>query len=113
MSFSSRNRRNTTATASRVTPSESAISLWRVVTVGGPPVATACANSSHPNYLGEMMIYASFALMAWHWFPVLVLAWVWLGLFGVNMILKEASMSRYPEWAEYKKHSWWLIPLVL
>ena len=31
----------------------------------------------HPNYLGEMMIYGSFALMVWHWLPVVVLAWVW------------------------------------
>jgi protein-S-isoprenylcysteine O-methyltransferase Ste14 len=67
----------------------------------------------HPNYLGEMMIYGSFAMMVWHWFPVLVLAWVWCGLFAVNMLLKEASMSRYPEWAAYKQRSWWLIPFVL
>lgn len=66
----------------------------------------------HPNYLGEMMIYGSFALMVWHWYPVLVLAWVWLGLFAVNMRLKEASMSRYPEWAAYRKRSWWLLPFV-
>ena len=50
----------------------------------------------HPNYLGEMMIYLSFALMVWHWLPFVVLAWVWGGLFVVNMILKEARMSRYP-----------------
>ena len=67
----------------------------------------------HPNYLGEMMIYGSFAMMVWHWFQVLVLAWVWCGLFAVNMLLKEASMSRYPEWAAYKQRSWWLIPFVL
>ena len=67
----------------------------------------------HPNYLGEMMIYGSFALMVWHWLPVLVLAWVWLGLFSVNMVLKEASMSRYPEWAAYKKRTWWLVPGLL
>ena len=67
----------------------------------------------HPNYLGEMMIYGSFAMMAWHWLPVVVLAWVWLGLFAVNMVLKEASMSRYPEWAAYKKRTWWLLPFVL
>ena len=24
----------------------------------------------HPNYLGEMMIYGSFALMVWHWLPL-------------------------------------------
>jgi protein-S-isoprenylcysteine O-methyltransferase Ste14 len=67
----------------------------------------------HPNYLGEMMIYGSFALMVWHWLPFLVLAWVWLAVFAVNMHMKEASMSRYPGWAEYRERSWWLIPGVL
>jgi protein-S-isoprenylcysteine O-methyltransferase Ste14 len=67
----------------------------------------------HPNYLGEIMIYGSFAMMVWHWLPVVVLAWVWLGLFAINMIMKEASMSRYPEWAAYKKRTWWLLPFVL
>jgi protein-S-isoprenylcysteine O-methyltransferase Ste14 len=67
----------------------------------------------HPNYLGEIMIYGSFALMVWHWLPAVVLAWVWLGVFASNMVMKEASMSRYPEWAAYKKRSWWLLPYVL
>jgi protein-S-isoprenylcysteine O-methyltransferase Ste14 len=67
----------------------------------------------HPNYLGEMMIYGSFALLVWHWLPFVVLACVWTGLFAVNMINKESSMSRYPEWAEYKRRSWWLLPPLL
>ncbi|MGY6554941.1 MAG: methyltransferase family protein [Wenzhouxiangella sp.] len=67
----------------------------------------------HPNYLGEMMIYGAFALMVWHWLPFVVLGVVWVGVFAVNMIHKEASMSRYPEWAAYRKRSWWLIPGVL
>ena len=67
----------------------------------------------HPNYLGEMMIYGSFALMVWHWLPFVVLAWVWAGLFVVKMILKEARMSRYPGWGQYKKRSWWLLPPVV
>jgi len=67
----------------------------------------------HPNYLGEMMVYGSFALMVWHWLPALVLAWVWLCVFAVNMVLKEASLSRYPEWAAYRARTWWLIPYVL
>jgi len=66
----------------------------------------------HPNYLGEMMIYTGFALLVWHWFPVAILAWVWLGVFAPNMAFKEASMSRYPEWVAYKKRTWWLIPFV-
>lgn len=64
----------------------------------------------HPNYLGEMMVYGSLALMVWHWFPALVLAAIWLGLFAVNMTMKEASMARYPEWADYKRRTWWLLP---
>lgn len=67
----------------------------------------------HPNYLGEMMLYLSFALVVWHWYPFIVLAFVWLCLFAVNMTLKEASMSRYPAWAAYKKRTWWVVPYVL
>ncbi len=66
----------------------------------------------HPNYLGEMMIYGGFALMVGHWLPWLWLAYVWLGLFAVNMATKEASMSRYPDWAAYKKRTWWLLPWI-
>jgi protein-S-isoprenylcysteine O-methyltransferase Ste14 len=67
----------------------------------------------HPNYLGEMMVYASFALLAWHWIPAIVLAYIWGTLFSANMAKKEARMSRHPEWAEYKRKSWWLVPFVL
>jgi protein-S-isoprenylcysteine O-methyltransferase Ste14 len=67
----------------------------------------------HPNYLGEMMVYGSFALMVWHWLPFVVLTWVWGGMFAVNMTLKEASLSRYPEFAQYRKRSWWLLPPLL
>lgn len=64
----------------------------------------------HPNYLGEMMIYGTYALLVWHWIPVVILAWIWIGIFSVNMVLKEASMSRYPDWADYKRRSGWLLP---
>lgn len=64
----------------------------------------------HPNYLGEIMIYGSYAIVAWHWIPWVILAWVWIGLFSVNIAMKERSMSRYPEWADYKKRTYYLIP---
>ncbi|MEM7054776.1 MAG: methyltransferase [Pseudomonadota bacterium] len=66
----------------------------------------------HPNYLGEMMIYGALALMVWHWLPFVILAWVWLGVFAVNMLVKEARMSRHPGWAEWRAKSWWLVPRV-
>jgi protein-S-isoprenylcysteine O-methyltransferase Ste14 len=60
-----------------------------------------------------MLIYISFALMIWHWLAVVVLAWIWGGLFVVNMMLQEVSLSRYPEWPEYKSRTWWLVPPLL
>lgn len=64
----------------------------------------------HPNYLGEMMVYGAFALLAWNWIPVLVLAFFWGTMFSTNMVMKEISMSRHPEWVAYRKRSWWLLP---
>jgi protein-S-isoprenylcysteine O-methyltransferase Ste14 len=71
------------------------------------------ARVRHPNYLGEMMLYGSFAALAGHWLPWSVLAFVWSSVFLPNMLRKEASMSRYPEWAAYKKRTKWVIPFVL
>lgn len=68
------------------------------------------ARTRNPNYLGEMMIYASFAVVAGHWLPWLVLAWVWLGVFLPNMLRKDASMARYPGWAAYCAASSMLLP---
>jgi protein-S-isoprenylcysteine O-methyltransferase Ste14 len=66
----------------------------------------------HPNYLGEMMIYGAFALMVWRSLPFIVLALVWTLCLAVNMVLKEMSMSRYPEWEAYRARTWWLVPYV-
>ena len=67
----------------------------------------------HPNYLGEMLVYGSFALMVWHWWPWVVLGFIWTTLFATNMVMKEASLSRYAGWKEYRRRSWWLLPFVL
>ena len=68
------------------------------------------ARVRHPNYLGEMMIYGSFALLAGHPVPWVVLAWVWGGTFLPNMWTKEARMSRHAGWAEYRARSGLLWP---
>jgi protein-S-isoprenylcysteine O-methyltransferase Ste14 len=68
------------------------------------------ARTRNPNYLGEMMIYASFAIVAGHWLQWLVLAWVWSGIFFPNMLRKDASIARYPEWAAYKARTGLLLP---
>ncbi len=68
------------------------------------------ARIRHPNYLGEMMIYGSFALLVGHWLPWLVLVFVWFSVFATNIAHKEASMSRYPEWEAYRRRSGLLLP---
>jgi len=70
------------------------------------------ARCRNTNYFGELLIYLSFALMSHHWLPVAVLiafmAIIWLP----NMRRKDKSLSRYPEYAEYKKRSSLLIPFI-
>lgn len=67
----------------------------------------------HPNYCGEMIIYGSFALMIWHWIPLVILSWTFIGVFVTNMIMKERSMARCPAWTAYRSNTWRLIPGLL
>jgi protein-S-isoprenylcysteine O-methyltransferase Ste14 len=64
----------------------------------------------HPNYLGEMMLYASFALFVQHWIPWIILVYWWSTIFLVNMLMIESSLSRYPEWESYKARTGRLLP---
>ncbi|AZQ64295.1 DUF1295 domain-containing protein [Flammeovirga pectinis] len=64
----------------------------------------------NPNYLGEILIYSAYAIMAMHWIPWLVLSgWVF-GFFLKNMIKKDKSISRHEGFINYKKKSWLLFP---
>ncbi|SRR5579883_1782083 len=69
-----------------------------------------CRNT---NYLGEMIIYVSFALLTQHWLPFLVLGGFISTLFIPNMLKKDQSLSRYPEFADYKRRSGLLFPSLL
>ena len=71
------------------------------------------ARIRHPNYLGEMMIYGSFALVAWHWLPVLILAAIWSFYFTTNIAAKERSLSRHPGWEAYVNRTGRLLPKLL
>ncbi|CAD7957793.1 unnamed protein product [Amoebophrya sp. A25] len=68
------------------------------------------SNNRNPNYLGEMLLYGSFAGLVPHPLPKAMLAFAWLGLFSVNMFNKESSLMRKPGWEEYKKQSWLFLP---
>jgi len=68
----------------------------------------------NPNYLGEMMIYASFAGFSWR-HPLFYLPWlnlflVWGVLFLPSWLAKDRSMSRYKEWPEYISRTGLIFP---
>ena len=68
------------------------------------------ARSRNPNYLGEFLIYVSFAMLAQHWIPFLILGAFFAGIFVPNMLKKDKSLSRYPEFNAYKARSGLLLP---
>jgi len=68
------------------------------------------ARSRNTNYLGEVLIYGSFVMLVQHWLPFLILAAFIAGMFIPNMIKKDSSLERYPEFAEYKTRSGFLLP---
>lgn len=71
------------------------------------------ARCRNTNYLGEILIYSSFALLAQHWIPFVILALFIAGIFLPNMRKKDQSLARYPEFAEYKARSGLLFPQLL
>src|SRR4028118_580355 len=68
------------------------------------------ARSRNTNYLGEVLIYGSFVMLVQHWLPFLILAAFIAGMFIPNMIKKDRSLGRYPEFADYKTRSGFLLP---
>jgi protein-S-isoprenylcysteine O-methyltransferase Ste14 len=68
------------------------------------------SRTRNPNYLGEILIYTAYAMMAMHWLPFVVLAgWVF-GFFVRNMLAKDRSLSRYPEFEAYRASTGLLFP---
>jgi protein-S-isoprenylcysteine O-methyltransferase Ste14 len=66
----------------------------------------------NPNYLGELLIYLAFALLAMHWLPPLLLLAFILVYWLPNMRRKDASLARYAEFEAYKRRSKMLVPWV-
>lgn len=64
--------------------------------------------SRNPNYVGEMMIYSSFALLVQRWEPWYVLSYMWTLIFSSRMVQKDYSLSKKAGWKEYAATSWML-----
>ncbi len=68
------------------------------------------ARCRNTNYLGEILIYLAFAMLTMHWLPFVILGGFIAGIFIPNMLKKDQSLSRYPEFDVYKTNSGLLFP---
>lgn len=70
------------------------------------------ARIRNPNYLGELLIYVGYGLLALHWLPLVIIVAIMLIVWLPNMNQKDRSLARYPEFPDYKQRSKRLIPFV-
>lgn len=64
------------------------------------------------NYLGELLIYCGFSLLAMHWIPILALLAFILIIWIPNMIKKDKSLSKYENFNDYKKRTNSFLPFI-
>jgi len=68
------------------------------------------SRSRNINYLGELMIYVGFAMLSVSWWGFLGIGAFFVFVFIPNMIKKDKSLSRYPEFTAYRNQSGLLFP---
>lgn len=70
------------------------------------------SRNRNANYLGEMMLYGSFAYLNGtekSYVPWAILLSVWFGIFSITMLVKELSLRKKPGYQSYKEKSWLLL----
>ena len=58
----------------------------------------------NPNYLGEILIYNSFAIIVNRSEFWVILAFAYTIVFGVRMLIKDLSLSKKPGWKQYDSY---------
>ncbi|KPI87272.1 hypothetical protein ABL78_3667 [Leptomonas seymouri] len=71
------------------------------------------ARTRNPNYLGEVMIYGSFAYVSAHGSSWAIVGSVWTFLFLPSMLKKDQRMSRHSGWKAYVARSGLFFPRLL
>ncbi len=67
-------------------------------------------NIRNTNYLGEILIYLSFATLSMSYIPFAILALFFFGVFLPRMKKKDKSLTKYASFKEYKRISGLLLP---
>jgi protein-S-isoprenylcysteine O-methyltransferase Ste14 len=66
--------------------------------------------SRNMNYVGEIMLYASFGIIVQRWEVWAVYSYMWGIIFMIRMSIKDHSLSKKQGWQEYKDKTWMLLP---
>ena len=64
------------------------------------------------NYLGELLIYLGFSLLAMHWAPIIALISFIIIIWIPNMFKKDKSLSKYEYFEDYKKNTNIFFPFI-
>ena len=67
-------------------------------------------NVRNTNYLGEILIYLSFAILSMSFIPFAILAIFFFIVFLPRMIKKDKSLTKYESFEEYKKKTGLFLP---
>ena len=67
-------------------------------------------NIRNTNYLGEILIYISFAILSMSFIPFVILAIFFFIVFLPRMIKKDKSLTKYNSFEEYKKKTGLIFP---
>lgn len=68
------------------------------------------SKTRNPNYLGEILIYGGFGIIAGDCIAWCILLTFWIVLFGTGMLRKELSYMRKDGWEAYQNNSLLLLP---
>jgi steroid 5-alpha reductase family enzyme len=71
------------------------------------------SRTRNPNYFGELLIYVAFTSLAMNWVPLAALGAVVASVWVPNMLRKDRSLSRYPDFAAYKARTKLLVPFIV
>ena len=67
-------------------------------------------NIRNTNYLGEILIYLSFAMLSMSFIPFVILAIFFFIVFLPRMLKKDKSLSKYEDFEKYKHNSGLIFP---
>lgn len=62
------------------------------------------ARTRNPNYLGEILLYLSFAMVTNHKYSYWIVFWAWGSIFALRIAQKELSLRQKPGFWEHYVH---------